>query len=88
MRKGIVINVSTHLNVRNGASTNFEVVGILKSDDSVNIIDEVNEVDNKNILWYKINFKSSIGFVRADYIKIIDDNILISDKLVEFVKSY
>lgn len=88
MKTGVVINVSSHLNVRSGASTNCEVVGILKNEDRVDIIDEVSELDNKNILWYKINFELSVGFVRADYIKLIDDNILISNKLVEFVKSY
>ncbi|GKU31589.1 SH3 domain-containing protein [Clostridium folliculivorans] len=62
-----VINVSTNLNVRQGAGTNTLVIGYLLNNASVKVISQVNG-------WCQIEFTTNTGtkqgYVKAEYIKI------------------
>ncbi|MBK1813083.1 SH3 domain-containing protein [Clostridium sp. YIM B02505] len=62
-----VINVSTNLNVRQGAGTNTLVIGYLLNNASVKVISQVNG-------WCQIEFITNTGtkqgYVKAEYIKI------------------
>lgn len=60
---GIVTNVSSNLRVRKQPSSDAVVLGYLLNNDKVNIT-------GKEGNWYKINFKGSVGYVSADYVKI------------------
>ena len=60
---GVVTNVSSNLRVRKQASSSAVVLGYLLNNETVNIT-------GKEGNWYKINFKGSVGYVSADYIKI------------------
>lgn len=60
---GVVTNVSSNLRVRKQPSSSAVVLGYLLNNENVNII-------GKEGNWYKINFKGSVGYVSADYIKI------------------
>lgn len=67
-KKGQVVNVSTSLNVRNGASSASTIIGTLKPSDIVNINSEVDG-------WYNITFNGDKkGYVSKSFIKIIDGN--------------
>nr|WP_243280440.1 SH3 domain-containing protein [Clostridium sp. 1001271B_151109_B4] len=58
--KGIV-NVSSSLNVRSGAGTNYSTIGTLSKNEIVEIVETVNS-------WYKIKFNNGYGYVSKDYI--------------------
>ena len=58
--KGIV-NVSSTLNVRSGAGTNYSTIGTLNKNETVEIVETVNS-------WYKIKFNNGYGYVSKDYI--------------------
>ena len=58
---GKVVNVTSNLRVRSGASTSSTVLGTLYSGNSVNIIGESRS-------WYKISYNSSTAYVHKDYI--------------------
>ncbi|MBM6817739.1 MULTISPECIES: SH3 domain-containing protein [Clostridia] len=60
---GVVTNVSSNLRVRKQPSSSAVVLGYLLNNENVNIT-------GKEGNWYKINFKGSVGYVSADYIKI------------------
>ena len=60
---GVVTNVSSNLRVRKQPSSSAVVLGYLLNNENVNIT-------GKEGSWYKINFKGSVGYVSADYIKI------------------
>ncbi len=60
---GVVTNVTSNLRVRKQASSSAVVLGYLLNNETVNIT-------GKEGNWYKINFKGSVGYVSADYIKI------------------
>lgn len=66
-KKGTVINVSTSLNVRTGASTSSSVVGYLLNGTVVQVTGETNG-------WYKIIFSSTVGdkegYVSGQYLKV------------------
>lgn len=65
IKRGKVTNVSTVLNVRNGASTSSGVISYLRNNDNVEIIGESGS-------WYKIkSSKSSEAYVSKQYIKLI-----------------
>ena len=63
MSQGKVVNVTTNLRVRLGASTSSSVIGYLTNNSSVNVKGEEGN-------WYKIEFKGSIGYVSKDYIQV------------------
>ena len=60
---GVITNVSSNLRVRKQPSSDAVVLGYLLNNESVNIT-------GKEGNWYKINFKGSVGYVSADYVKI------------------
>lgn len=67
-KSGKVVNVETSLNVRSAASKSSLAIGYLKNNDSVKINYEENG-------WYNISFSGNrTGFVKAEFIKIIDNN--------------
>lgn len=59
---GHVVNVTSSLRVRSGASTSSDVLGYLHNGEKVNII-------GKSGSWHKIDFKGKTGYVHGDYIK-------------------
>ncbi|MGL5867633.1 SH3 domain-containing protein [Clostridium chrysemydis] len=66
-KKGKVVNVTSSLNIRSGASTNHSVVGVLHEGDTF-------DISGKSGNWYKIKKGSVTGYVNEDYVKVIDDN--------------
>lgn len=60
---GVVTNVSSNLRVRKQPSSSAVVLGYLLNNENV-------DITGKEGNWYKINFKGSVGYVSADYIKI------------------
>lgn len=67
-KSGQVINVTSNLNVRQGAGNNFYVIGYLLNNQSVQVISTEGN-------WYKIKYNTSTGtkegYVSKDYIKIL-----------------
>lgn len=59
--QGIVVNITSYLNVRSNASTNGKILGSLHKNDKVDIIGQTGS-------WYKINFKGKTGYVSKDYV--------------------
>ena len=61
-QQGQVVNVSTTLNIRQGASTSTAILGTLKNGENFNII-------SKSGGWYNIKAGSIVGFISGDYVK-------------------
>ncbi|WP_255993109.1 SH3 domain-containing protein [Clostridium perfringens] len=61
-KKTGIVNVSSSLNVRSGASTSSKVIGSLSGNSKVTIIGEEGA-------FYKIEYKGSHGYVAKEYIK-------------------
>ena len=68
-KKTGIVNVSSSLNVREGASTSSKVIGSLSGNSKVTIIGEEGA-------FYKIEYKGSHGYVAKEYIKDIKDEIV------------
>ena len=68
-KKTGIVNVSSSLNVREGASTSSKVIGSLSGNTKVTIIGEEGA-------FYKIEYKGSHGYVAKEYIKDIKDEIV------------
>ena len=64
-KMGTVINVTTNLRVRSGASTSSSILGYLRNGSNVTIIGEPGD-------WYKIKFNDGTGYVAKEYIQVID----------------
>ena len=64
-----IVNVSSSLNVREGASTSSKVIGSLSGNSKVTIIGEEGA-------FYKIEYKGSHGYVAKEYIKDIKDEVV------------
>ncbi|XZK85711.1 SH3 domain-containing protein [Clostridium perfringens] len=64
-----VVNVSSSLNVREGASTSSKVIGSLSGNTKVTIVGEEGA-------FYKIEYKGSHGYVAKEYIKNIKDEVV------------
>ena len=60
--KGVVINISSNLRVRIGASTSSATIGYLLNGQAVSIKGEVSG-------WYKIDFNGREGYVSKEYIQ-------------------
>ena len=56
-----VVSSNKGLNVRSESNTSSKIIGNLKLDDPVDILETTND-------WYKINFGSSYGYVSKQYI--------------------
>ncbi|MDY3827275.1 MAG: SH3 domain-containing protein [Clostridium sp.] len=61
-KKGVVVGISTTLNVRSGASTSASIIGTLRNGAQVTIIGESGN-------WYKIKFNERVGYVSKDYVR-------------------
>ncbi|MDB2068328.1 SH3 domain-containing protein [Clostridium perfringens] len=68
-KKTGIVNVSSSLNVREGASTSSKVIGSLSGNSKVTIIGEEGA-------FYKIEYKGSHGYVAKEYIKDIKDEVV------------
>ncbi|EGT3618525.1 MULTISPECIES: SH3 domain-containing protein [Clostridium] len=64
-----IVNVSSSLNVREGASTSSKVIGSLSGNTNVTIVGEEGA-------FYKIEYKGSHGYVAKEYIKDIKDEVV------------
>ncbi|XZJ59334.1 SH3 domain-containing protein [Clostridium perfringens] len=64
-----IVNVSSYLNVREGASTSSKVIGSLSGNTKVTIVGEEGA-------FYKIEYKGSHGYVAKEYIKDIKDEVV------------
>ncbi|RUR40365.1 cell surface protein [Clostridium perfringens] len=62
LNKAGIVNVSSSLNVRSGASTSSKVIGSLSGNSKVTIVGEEGA-------FYKIEYKGSHGYVAKEYIK-------------------
>ncbi|NGU66208.1 SH3 domain-containing protein [Clostridium perfringens] len=62
LNKTGIVNVSSSLNVRSGASTSSKVIGSLSGNSKVTIVGEEGA-------FYKIEYKGSHGYVAKEYIK-------------------
>lgn len=64
---GQVIDVSTRLNIRSGAGTNYKIVGSVAKNATVNILGQEGN-------WYKISYNGVTGYVSSSYIRVNDNN--------------
>ncbi|EOU1696823.1 SH3 domain-containing protein [Clostridium perfringens] len=64
-----IVNVSSSLNVREGAITSSKVIGSLSGNTKVTIVGEEGA-------FYKIEYKGSHGYVAKEYIKDIKDEVV------------
>ncbi|MDZ5040306.1 SH3 domain-containing protein [Clostridium perfringens] len=62
-----IVNVSSSLNVREGASTSSKVIGSLSGNTKVTIVGEEGA-------FYKIEYKDSHGYVAKEYVKDVTEN--------------
>ena len=60
---GVVINTD-QLNVRSGYGTNYSIIGHLKGNERVEIVEKGNNG------WYKIKYNGSYGYVSGRYIRV------------------
>lgn len=75
-KTGVVVGISTTLNVRSDAGTNYSIVGSLTNGYVVTIKGE--KYASNGALWYNISYadtsgKIVTGYVSGTYIKILDD---------------
>lgn len=68
IRQGQVINISSRLNVRSGAGTNYSVVTQITNNTKLAINSEKNG-------WYKVTLQNGkIGYVSSKYVKVISSS--------------
>lgn len=60
-RTGVVVGISSYLNVRSGPGTGHESIGQLHNGDNVVILGEENG-------WYKIEYNGGVGYVSGQYV--------------------
>ena len=65
-KTGKVINISSNLNVRSGAGTNYSVIGYLYNGNTVTITGESGN-------WYAISYNGTTGYVAKEYIQVSGD---------------
>ncbi|XZK28481.1 SH3 domain-containing protein [Clostridium perfringens] len=66
-KKTGIVNVSSSLNVREGASTSSKVIGSLSGNSKVTIVGEEGA-------FYKIEYKGSHGYVAKEYVKDVTES--------------
>ncbi|NGT82858.1 SH3 domain-containing protein [Clostridium perfringens] len=71
---GEIINVSSTLNVRSGPGTSYNAIGTLRGGDRVTIIAKVRPL-TEQFYWYRIKFGSGTGYIRSDFVKIIESGV-------------
>ena len=67
LNKTGIVNVSSSLNVREGASTSSKVIGSLSGNSKVTIVGEEGA-------FYKIEYKGSHGYVAKEYVKDVTES--------------
>ncbi|PVE14551.1 cell surface protein, partial [Clostridium perfringens] len=67
IKKTGIVNVSSSLNVRSGASTSSKVIGSLSGNTKVTIVGEEGA-------FYKIEYKGSHGYVAKEYVKDVTES--------------
>ncbi|EOU2103625.1 cell surface protein [Clostridium perfringens] len=67
LNKTGIVNVSSSLNVREGASTSSKVIGSLSGNSKVTIVGEEGA-------FYKIEYKGSRGYVAKEYVKDVTES--------------
>ena len=67
-KTGVVINVQTHLNVRQGPGKEYNSIGQLYEGNTVSIVSEIGS-------WYKIRYDSTYGYIYSKYIKFDSDTL-------------
>ncbi len=71
---GTVINVTTTLNVRSGAGTNYDIVGQLTQGAIVTVLGTATA--SNGVTWYQISFlkagNATIGYVHSDYLSVTE----------------
>lgn len=71
----------TELKVRSGPSTSHAQIGSIKHGNSVSILDsiaKITKVNGANVVsdpWYKIAYSNGIGYVSAQYVKLLNEDI-------------
>lgn len=63
----VTTSKGSNLNVRTGPSTNYKVIGKLKSGSVV-------KASAKSGSFYKINHNGQVGYISADYVKVVSNN--------------
>ena len=63
LKKAGVVTAKSGLNLRNSVSSNSSIIGLLKYNSSVTIVEQTGN-------WYKINYGKSQGYVFKSYIKL------------------
>lgn len=76
---GQVINVTTKLNIRSGAGTNYRIVGTVGGNATVTILGQEGS-------WYKISYNGVTGYVSGSYIKVNSSNNNNTDSTVKYGK--
>lgn len=77
---GQVVNVTSKLNIRSGAGTNYGIIGTLGPNATVNILGQEGS-------WYKISYNGVTGYVSSSYIKVnSSDNNTNTDSTVKYGK--
>jgi len=69
--KGKVVNVSSNLNVRIDAGTNYDTIGYVYNNQNIEILSEKND-------WYRISFNGREGYVSKKYISV--ENAVLESK--------
>jgi len=71
--KVINVDIGSSLNVRKGPGTQYDSLGRLYANNTVNVTGSAN--GNDGYVWYKIDFNNTTGYVRSDFIKIIATSV-------------
>lgn len=61
------VEVSSSLNMRSGPGSSYSIIGVLRNNDSVEIIDEFNG-------WYEVIFNGKKGYASKQYISIVGND--------------
>lgn len=62
-----VINAA-RVNIRTGAGSNYDVMNVLKS--GVSVLIEGVETDGSGVVWYKVAFAGTSGYMMAEYVSV------------------
>ena len=57
------VTASSSLNIRSGAGTSYSIIGSLKTNDTVEILETLNG-------WYKIKYNNTVGYVSSQYVSV------------------
>jgi len=66
----MLVNADT-LNVRRGPSTGYDIIGQLKRNNNVQILESTGQ-------WWKIEYRNIVGYVNSSYLTIINNDSSVS----------